>query len=97
MTVTVTAVAVVVLAAASRATAVSVCDPFAVALVSQLSANGAVVSRNPPIAAPCIELTCSSAILRCSSIARERRWEPEGTDDVRGDDEGVHPKDRADG
>src|SRR5436309_14550826 len=48
--VTVTDVAVAVLPAASRATAVSVCDPFATVVESQLIEYGAAVSSTPRLA-----------------------------------------------
>src|SRR3954469_9608963 len=49
-TVTVTAAAVVGLPAASRATAVSVCDPFAAVVVSQETLYGVAVSSAPRFA-----------------------------------------------
>jgi hypothetical protein len=46
-TITVRAAEVVVFPAASRATAVSVCDPFAAVVVFQVTEYGAEVSSDP--------------------------------------------------
>ena len=62
-TVTLTPVDVVMFPAASLATAVRVCEPFAVAVVSQVIEYGAVVSSVPRLAPSSLNCTPETPIL----------------------------------